>query len=189
MYIRANKPSLNKDGGRYKLPRVFDRFWSQVFERPLTPNLGCQSPDEGRRIDQKFEVCGKFVLRSKVQNPDLTYLPTQMNFYSNSDKCWSKLPPKCHIFTIGNVHRRYCITSAIISWATNPIIQSLSLRIELGSLELTFQNWEPFPFFSCSRFCLIVNWIPTWSCGINVRPTYWRYKSPSYENPQYPASI
>ena len=24
IYIRVNKPSLNKDGGRYKLPRVFD---------------------------------------------------------------------------------------------------------------------------------------------------------------------
>ena len=24
IYIRANKPSLNKDGGRYKLPRVYD---------------------------------------------------------------------------------------------------------------------------------------------------------------------
>ena len=61
------------------------RFWSHVSKRSSTPNLGCQSPDEGRRIDRKFEVCGKFVLRSWAQIPDWLYLPTQMNFHSNKD--------------------------------------------------------------------------------------------------------
>ena len=81
------------------------------------------------------------------------------------------------------IYTIYTVLPARSSGVTNPIIQSLSLRVELWSLGLTFQNWEPFSFFSCSRFCLIVNWIPTWSCGINFRPTYWRYKSPSYEKP------
>ena len=61
IYISVNKPSLNKDRG---YPKCLTRFWSQVSKRSPSPNLGCQSPDEGRRIDQKIEVCGKFVLRS-----------------------------------------------------------------------------------------------------------------------------
>ena len=45
------------------------------------------------------------------KNPVLNFSFTEPQC---SDKCWSKLPLKCHIFAIGNIHRRYCITSMII---------------------------------------------------------------------------
>ena len=33
------------------------RLWGHVFARSVTSDLGCQSPEEGQRIDRKFEVC------------------------------------------------------------------------------------------------------------------------------------
>ena len=45
--LGVSKPSLNKDSGDTYYLEFLTQIWSQVSKRLLTPNLGCQSPDEG----------------------------------------------------------------------------------------------------------------------------------------------
>ena len=55
--------SLNKDGGgggNTNFQECMTRFWGHMYARSVTSDLGCQSPEEGQRIDRKFEVCPNF---------------------------------------------------------------------------------------------------------------------------------
>ena len=47
IYIRANELSLNKDGGRYKLPKVYD----PLIDRHVIKVKTGQSADESCRVD------------------------------------------------------------------------------------------------------------------------------------------
>ena len=46
IYIRMNQPSLNKDGGRYKLPKVYDPLLKSRVEKGARSSSG-QTADEG----------------------------------------------------------------------------------------------------------------------------------------------
>ena len=45
IYIRANKPSLNRDGGRYNLPPVWNNIVKRLVEGPGTVTKGARSSD------------------------------------------------------------------------------------------------------------------------------------------------
>ena len=64
IYIWVNKSLLNKDGADTSYHVCLIRFLSHVSGRSLTPYLGCQSPDEYRKIDRKFKEGQNVVLRS-----------------------------------------------------------------------------------------------------------------------------
>ena len=70
IYIRAYKPSLNKDGGRYRLPRVYDPLLTSLpptsvnTSRQIQPASAderwCNSPENSRYlyflwVDQEFK--------------------------------------------------------------------------------------------------------------------------------------
>ena len=47
IYIKANQPSLNRDGGRYKLPSVYDT----IIDRNIRKVKSSQTTDESCRSD------------------------------------------------------------------------------------------------------------------------------------------
>ena len=53
IYIRANQPSLNKDGGRYKLPRVYDPILTSHLQKVKSSH---KSADERCSNTWKFQV-------------------------------------------------------------------------------------------------------------------------------------
>ena len=69
--------------------------------KEIVPKL---SVNFGNRVSQDSH-------KNQYPGPDCNFGFTVPQY---SDKCWSNLPLKCHIFLIGNAHRSYCITYAII---------------------------------------------------------------------------
>ena len=80
IYIRINQPTLNKDGGRYKLPNVYDPVLTSLPKVSNSRELG-HSADESCSSNWKFQVHKFIVLWSKVKFIHLDLLPTQMNFH------------------------------------------------------------------------------------------------------------
>ena len=71
-------------------------FWRNYMPK-LSVNLGNHISQNSHKNQYPGPVCNFCFTASKY-----------------SDKCWSNLPLKYHIFLIGNTHRSYCITCTII---------------------------------------------------------------------------
>ena len=74
--------------------------FNYIFEETM-PNL---SVNFGNHVSQDSH-------KNQYSGPVCNFSFTEPQ---NSEKCWSNLPLKCHIFIIGNTHRSYWITCEII---------------------------------------------------------------------------
>ena len=73
IYIRVNQPSLNKDWGWYKLPRVYDPILGSHVRKICDLWSGLPVSWEGQRIDWKFEVCPNFCV--EIMGLDSIFIP------------------------------------------------------------------------------------------------------------------
>ena len=52
-----------------------------MYARSVTSDLGCQSPEEGQRIDRKFEVCPNFCV--EIMGLDSIFTKLKISYSSD----------------------------------------------------------------------------------------------------------
>ena len=108
IYIRVNQPSLNKDRGRYKLPRVYDQIWGSHVRKIC--DLWSRLPVSWGRSKNwpKIEVCPNFCV--EIMGLDSIFIfknVLQKYFTKNSRGYDSNLHLWLSLISIAPMHSQY----------------------------------------------------------------------------------
>ena len=84
-----------KTGADTNFQKCMTRFWGHMYARSVTSDLGCQSPEEGQRIDRKFEVCPKFSCWDHGFRLNIYYIYQHRWTFNISQRIWGLLLWRC----------------------------------------------------------------------------------------------